>query len=97
MSNYNTSSTQPGLFETARYGTLAVIITVAGILLSLVGLGGVSGFASLAGLVLAIMSLVKREQPKWPAIVTLIVSFAGVIIFLIIGVILVGLLGIALL
>lgn len=96
MSNITTVN-KPSLFDTAKYGTIAVIVTVAGIILSLFGLGTISGFASLVGLVLAIISLVKHEKPKWPAVVTLIVSLFGVILFLIVGVILVGLLGIALL
>jgi hypothetical protein len=98
MSNFNTPQTvKPSLFDTARYGTIGLIVTLAGMVFNFVGLPGVSGVASLAGLVLAIVSLVKKETPKWPAIVTLIISFAGVIFGLIIAVILVGLLGLAVL
>lgn len=76
------------IMETAKWGMYGLIATGVGFVLGLTPIPFIPGLLSLAGLVMAIMSLVKKETPKWPAWVTIglaIVSFviilAGIFLF----------------
>ena len=70
-----------GIMQTAKFGMYGLIATAIGILISIIGLP-FGGLFNLAGLVLAIMSLVKKETPKWPAWVTISLSIIGIIVTL---------------
>lgn len=70
-----------GIMQTAKFGMYGLIATAAGILLNIVGLP-FGGLFNLAGLVLAIMSLVKKENPKWPAWITISLSIIGIVLAL---------------
>lgn len=60
------SPEEPGIMTTAKFGIYSLMALVTGIIITFLGFpfGGLFGIASL---VLAIMSLVKKETPKWPA------------------------------
>lgn len=70
-----------GIMQTAKYGMYGLIATGIGFVLGLIGLP-FGGIFSIGGLVLAIMSLVKKETPKWPAWVTIGLAIAGFVITL---------------
>ena len=76
------SPEEPGIMTTAKFGIYSLMALVTGIIITFLGFpfGGLFGIASL---VLAIMSLVKKETPKWPAWITLSLSIVGLIIFVI--------------
>ena len=71
---------KPGIMTTAKFGIYSLMALVTGIIITFLGFpfGGLFGIASL---VFAIMSLVKKETPKWPAWITLSLSILGLIIF----------------
>lgn len=71
------------IMETAKWGMYGLIATGIGFVLNLIQIPFIPGLLSLAGLVMAIMSLVKKETPKWPAWVTIglaIVSFVMIVV-----------------
>ena len=72
---------KPGIMTTAKFGIYSLMALVTGIIITFLGFpfGGLFGIASL---VFAIMSLVKKETPKWPAWVTIGLAIAGFVITL---------------
>lgn len=89
-SGFNPNSFGNGIMQTAKLGMIGLISTGVGILLSIVGLPFGALF-NLAGLVLAIVSLVKKERPKWPAWTTIGLNIAGIVITIILLVLVFGL------
>lgn len=78
-----------GIMETAKFGMYGLIATGIAIIISIFQLPFGPVF-SISGLVLAIMSLVKKETPKWPAWVTIGLAIAGLVIFVFFAIIVIG-------
>lgn len=73
------------IWDTARNGTIALIATIASFIVGFIpGLSWAGGILSFGAIVFACISLYKKEKSKWPAIVSLIVGFIGVIIFFVV-------------
>lgn len=81
-----------GIMQTAKFGMYGLIATGVGFVMSLIGIP-FGGLFSIAGLVLAIMSLVKKENPKWPAWVTIGLSIAGLVLVIIVFVLIAAVVG----
>lgn len=77
------ASASGSIMETAKWGMYGLIATGIGFVLGILQLPFIPGLLSLAGLVMAIMSLVKKETPKWPAWVTIGLAIASFAIILI--------------
>ncbi len=77
------------IMQTAKFGMYGLIATGVAILISILQLPFGPIF-SIGGLVLAIMSLVKKETPKWPAWVTIGLSIVGLVLFAIALVLIIG-------
>lgn len=92
--NFNTNNFGGGIWQTAKYGMWGLISVGASILISILGLP-FGGLFNLAGIVLAIMSLVKKENPKWPAWVALGLNILGILLSIILVVFILGLFAVA--
>lgn len=66
------------LFETAKFGTYGLIAIGVTLLFVILHIPG-GFFVGVAGLVLAIISLSKKEKPKWPAITVIVISAIGLL------------------
>lgn len=92
--NFNTNNFGGGIWQTAKYGMWGLISVGVSLILSILALP-FGGLFNIAGIVLAIMSLVKKENPKWPAFVALGLNVLGILLWIIFFVFIFGLFAIA--
>lgn len=72
-------------WETNRIGVLAFTFTIVGVVTTIVPfLGFIAFFALPTGLVLGIIALAKKKQPKWLGVSSILVSSVTIVCSLII-------------